>query len=131
MTLSVGPNDITGRGPVERYEKNLGEIFARLGRETGAVVVANLIPDLTVTPRYLLSSDRRTLAERTLAFNEALAREAKKHGVELVDIYTASREEVPRRPELVWRDGYHPSDLGYARWAELLWAGIERRIAAR
>jgi lysophospholipase L1-like esterase len=78
-----------------------------------------------------LSPDRRRLAERTLAFNEALAREAKKHGVELVDIYTASREEVPRRPELLWKDGYHPSDLGYARWAELLWTGIERRIAAR
>jgi lysophospholipase L1-like esterase len=28
-------------------------------------------------------------------------------------------------------DGYHPSDAGYARWAELVWAGVEARIAPR
>lgn len=130
VTLSVGPNDITRRVPVEQYEKNLEEIFGRL-RETGAVLVANLIPDLAVTPRYRSSPDREAVGQRTVAFNEALARQAKKHGVELVDIYAASREEVPRRPELVWADGYHPSDVGYARWAELLWTGIERRMVAR
>jgi lysophospholipase L1-like esterase len=46
-----------------------------------------------------------------------------------VDLYSASRQEVPRRPELIGADGYHPSDEGYARWAELMWAAIEGRIA--
>jgi lysophospholipase L1-like esterase len=36
--------------------------------------------------------------------------------------------EVPRRPELIGADGYHPSDAGYARWAELMWDGIARRL---
>ena len=48
--------------------------------------------------------------------------------VELVDLYGPSQAEVPARPELISRDGYHPSDAGYARWAELVWAGVERRL---
>ena len=51
------------------------------------------------------------------------------HGAEIVDLYSASRQEVPRRPELIGADGYHPSDEGYARWADLMWAAIEGRIA--
>ena len=30
--------------------------------------------------------------------------------------------------ELLSTDGYHPSDAGYARWAELMWRGIEKRM---
>jgi lysophospholipase L1-like esterase len=45
-----------------------------------------------------------------------------------VDLYEASRREVPSRPELMAGDGYHPSDLGYARWAELMWDAVQSRI---
>ena len=48
---------------------------------------------------------------------------------EVVDLFAASRDEVPRHPELVAGDGYHPSDAGYARWAELMWQRIATRIA--
>ena len=30
--------------------------------------------------------------------------------------------------ELLARDGYHPSDLGYARWADLMWDAVRTRI---
>jgi lysophospholipase L1-like esterase len=48
----------------------------------------------------------------------------------VVDLYAASRREVPGRPELLARDGYHPSDLGYARWAELMWDAVRPRIGS-
>jgi len=131
VTLSIGPNDITGRVPVKTYEKNLETILGRLTRETAAVVVANLIPDLAVTPRFNRSRERDAVAAHTVRFNDALARRARAHGVQLVDLYAASQREVPRRPELIGSDGYHPSDAGYARWAELLWQSVEARIATR
>ena len=131
VTLSVGPNDITEQVPVTEYEANVDTILRRLTAETRAVVVANLLPDLAVTPRFRGRDSTPEVARLTVQFNEALRRQASRHGVELVDLYTASRTEVPLRPELVGRDGYHPSDLGYARWAELLWTGVERRIARR
>lgn len=128
VTLSIGPNDITGRVSVREYERHLETIFTRLQKETGAVVVVNLLPDLAVTPRFRNDPARETVGRLSIEFNEALARAARAHGTEVVDLYGPSRAEVMARPELVASDGYHPSDLGYARWAELLWAGIERRI---
>ena len=99
--------------------------------ETAAVVVVNSIPDLAVTPRFRRSRSRETVGRLTVVFNEAVARQARAHGAELVDLYTTSRHEVPLRPELIGRDGYHPSDAGYSRWAELVWSGIQSRIAAQ
>jgi lysophospholipase L1-like esterase len=131
VTVSVGPNDITEGVAVETYERNMAAIFRTLTRETGAVVVANLLPDLAVTPRFRLSGHRAAVGARTVEFNRALQSRARDLGVELVDLYAASRAEVPVRPELVASDGYHPSDAGYARWAELTWARIEPRIATR
>ena len=131
ITLSVGPNDITGHVSVDAYAANLVTIFEALTRQTRAAVVANLLPDLAITPRFARGELRDVMGRRTVAFNEALARAGQTYGVELVDLYVASRQEVPRRPELIGADGYHPSDAGYARWAELLWMGVERRLAAR
>jgi lysophospholipase L1-like esterase len=131
ITLSIGPNDITTRVPVGTYERNLAAIFGRLTTETRAVVVANLLPDLAVTPRFRAHEAKPTVARLTVEFNEALARQGRRHGVELVDLYAPSRVEVPAQPELISRDGYHPSDAGYARWAELMWTGVERRLAVQ
>lgn len=131
VTLSIGPNDITAHVPVTEYERNVDTIFRRLARETGAVVVANLLPDLAVTPRFRGRPTTPEVGELTLGFNEALLRRAPVNGIEVVDLYQPSRTEIPQRPELLASDGYHPSDVGYERWAELVWAGVARRIAAR
>ena len=131
VTLAIGPNDITTQVPLTAYAQNLETILGRLRRETTAVVVVNLIPDLAVTPRFRGSQHQEAVGRLTIAFNEALERASRAHGAELVNLYAASRREVPLRPELISADGYHPSDVGYARWAELVWAGVEARIAGR
>ena len=128
VTLSVGPNDITGGIPVEQYEKNVDRILRRLTQESGALVVVNLLPDLAVTPRFAHADEREIVGRLSVRFNEVLERKARQYSVELVDLYERSREEVPRRPELVASDGYHPSDLGYARWAELMWTRVEAHV---
>ncbi len=128
VTLSVGPNDITRGVPVEQYERDTDVVLAALTGETRAVVIVNLLPDLAVTRRFRSSPQESAVGRLTVRFNDALRSRAHQHGVELVDLYSASREEVPRHPELLASDGYHPSDAGYARWAELMWQAIERRI---
>ena len=131
VTLAIGPNDITTRVPVTTYAQNLETILGRLRHETTAVTVVNLIPDLAITPRFNRSPHREAVGRQTVAFNEALERKSWAHGAELVNLYAASQREVPLRPELISADGYHPSDAGYARWAELVWAGVAARIADR
>jgi len=128
VTLSVGPNDITGAVPVAQFERRIDEILGILDRETSAVVVVNLLPDLAVTSRFRSSDARDVVGRETVRFNEALSRQARAHRAELVDLYTVSQKEIPERPELVSEDGYHPSDAGYQRWAELMWEGVRARI---
>jgi len=130
VTLSIGPNDITRGVPLAQYELNLDGILGRLRHETAALIVVNLIPDLAVTPRFANGPQVDVVGRQTLMFNEALARKGLEYNVALVDLYLPSREEVPHEPMLLWRDGYHPSDAGYARWAELMWQGMEPRLAA-
>jgi lysophospholipase L1-like esterase len=129
VTLSIGPNDITGERAPGDYARDVETILEALTRSTSAVVIVNLIPDLTVTPRFKGTEVEPLVRRRVLAFNEILSGRARAHGAEIVDLYAASRREVPRRPGLVGPDRYHPSDEGYARWAELMWEGVQARIA--
>jgi acyl-CoA thioesterase-1 len=130
LTLSIGPNDITSRVPVKAYAANMEAILGRLAKETDAVIVVNLLPDLAVTPRFRGREMAPVVGRLSTEFNEALARAAERHGAAVVDLYGASRREVPGHPELLARDGYHPSDLGYARWAELMWEAVRTRIGS-
>jgi lysophospholipase L1-like esterase len=128
VTLSIGPNDITRAVPPSAYERNLDAILARLTRETEAVVVVNLLPDLGVTPRFRGQPQQALVTRRTEELNDIIRRKGREYRAALVDLHGPSRDEVPRRPELVAADGYHPSDVGYARWAELMWRGVEPRV---
>jgi lysophospholipase L1-like esterase len=127
VTLSVGPNDITGGGDAVQYESNIGAIMDALQRETRAVVVINLLPDMAVAPRF--NADEKAAAGRkTILFNQALQRQASRHAIALVDLYTPSQREIPAHPEWIASDDYHPSDEGYARWAELMWPAVAAAI---
>jgi acyl-CoA thioesterase I len=130
VTLSIGPNDITTRVPPATYARNLDTILARLARETSAVIVVNLLPDLAITPRFRDRDSAPVVGRLSVKFNNIVARTAKRHGALVVDLYRASRREVPGHPELLSADGYHPSDLGYARWAELMWDAVRTRIGS-
>ena len=128
VTLSVGPNDITRERDPASYARDIETILRTLTNRTTAVVVVNLIPDLTLTPRFRGKEIEARLRQRVVAFNDIRIRQARTYGAEVVDLYTASHREVPGRPEFIGPDHYHPSDERYARWAELMWAGIEARI---
>ena len=128
VTLSIGPNDITQGRDAGQYERDVATILETLARETPAVVIVNLLPDLAVAPRFS-PEEKAAVGRLTAEFNDVLRRQARQHGAEIVDLYAPSQEEVPDRPSLVSSDEYHPSDEGYARWAELLWRGVEARIA--
>ena len=130
VTLSIGPNDITARVPVENYAQNLEAILGRLAANTEAVVVVNLLPDLAITPRFRNRESAPRVGRLSAEFNDVIARTAQRHGALVVDLYRASRREVPRHPEFLAADGYHPSDLGYARWAELMWEAVRTRLGS-
>ncbi len=127
VTLSIGPNDITQGKDAEQYEQNIETIFRTLARETEATVVVNLIPDMAIAPRFT-ADQKAAVGRQAQLFNDVLRRQGERYGVELVDLYTASQREAPQHPEWLSGDAYHPSDAGYARWAEIMWQGVAARL---
>jgi lysophospholipase L1-like esterase len=127
LTLSVGPNDITGGRDAAQYEVSISAILDALQHDTHAVVVINLLPDMALAPRFN-AEEKAAAGRKTILFNQVLERQASSHRVALVDLYTASRQDIPSHPDLIASDDYHPSDAGYARWAELMWPSIAAAI---
>jgi lysophospholipase L1-like esterase len=126
VTVSVGPNDITGGKSAEQFAASLEQVFGGL-RDTGAPVVMNLIPDLAALPRFT-PEEKVVVGKATVAFNEVVQRLGRQYGVEVVDLYHPTQQEFPRHPEFISSDNYHPSDAGYARWAAIIWSRVEVRI---
>jgi acyl-CoA thioesterase-1 len=128
VTVSVGPNDITRRRSPQQYEEDIEAILTALSGQTGAIVVVNLIPDITVTPRFRRDKLATALRQRVETFNEVLERLARARGAAVVDLFGPSQREVPCQPALISSDNYHPSDQGYARWAEIMWGSLAERL---
>ncbi len=127
VTLSVGPNDITRGRDIAEYERNVDEILGTLARETEAVVVVNTLPDMAVSPIFT-AQEKQIVGALARAFNDVLVGKAREYGAEVVEHDAPSRDEVPADTGLFAADNYHPSDAGYARWAEFMWRGVEARM---
>lgn len=130
VTLSIGPNDVTTGVAPAAYGRDVERILRTLRERTTAVVVVSLVPDLAVTPRFARSPLRDEVGRRAGELNGVLAAAARRADAEIVDLYERSRREAPGREQLFASDGYHPSDAGYARWADVMWEGIARRLPA-
>jgi lysophospholipase L1-like esterase len=120
VTVCIGANDVGGPRTPEEFGAELDGILAALVR-LGAPVVACNVPDLSLTPDR--AGEPPSYRERIVAMNAALAAAAARHGVRVVDLFTATAQ-LRARPELVWIDGYHPSAAGYEVWADLMMPAV-------
>ncbi|MCP3161667.1 SGNH/GDSL hydrolase family protein [Myxococcus qinghaiensis] len=118
VTLGVGTNDIWRGTAVEDFQEDLERIARRL-KQTGAPLVLVNIADMALAPVAKLVPS--ALYEgRIEPFNAAIAQVARKEGLHLVDLFTASQEIFPRARHFFSGDGFHPSDEGYEEWADLM-----------
>lgn len=127
ITLGIGINDAGRSAPVERFARNYEEIITRLRAKTDAPIVVSNLPDVSlapVVPVYLRQEVRR----RIELYNERIAEIAKRHGLLVVDAFSATREVIPQHPEFFSSDGFHPSDVGYEYWAKTMWPAVGSAI---
>lgn len=94
VTLSIGPNDVTRGRDARAYERDLATIFGGLARETGTVVVVNLIPEIARTPA-IGAAEKPSIAARASTFNEALRRQAARHGAAIVGAHDPGQPAGP------------------------------------
>jgi lysophospholipase L1-like esterase len=91
----------------------------------------NLFPDFVRIPKFSVAPNATAMAAQIRRVNEVLARQAGEHGAVIVDLYGPSQTALPADPHVGSADGYHPSDVGYELWAELMWGAIEPRLPPR
>src|SRR5262249_51598434 len=129
VTVWLAVNDFNARVPLEEYAADLDELLAGLSsRGHTQVAVAN-IPDLALVPVYAAVPPDVLRAEIG-HWNAAIADAAARHGAILVDLYPLTPELLDRR-DLVGPDGFHPSDAGHRRLAEVMLSALQPHLLAR
>ena len=116
ITVWLAVNDFNARIPLEDYSKNLDTLLSQLDPLHAQVLVGN-VPDLGRVAAYR-GADATALDAEVGRWNEAIARIVAQHGATLVDLF-ARWQEVTQHPEYLSQDGFHPSDEGYARLADV------------
>jgi len=129
VTLGVGTNDLWRMVPVGTFRLNLERIAEQLEAAGVAVVVSNLV-DLSLAPvaelaEAFLRVPKSAFVRRVEEMNAVVNALGKRPRFAIADLYGFSRRELPGHPEYFCQDGFHPSALGYDRWAEVMWPHVE------
>ena len=125
-TVCVGVNDLLRGREEKQFAEDYETLVVKLRQSARLVIVANL-PDVACAPA-MKGMKGEALRSRLEKFNKAIEEVARRHGVPLADLYQLSGETIRSRTEFFSSDGLHPSDLGYAHWAEAMWTVIEQAI---
>ncbi|MEK7605558.1 MAG: SGNH/GDSL hydrolase family protein [Patescibacteria group bacterium] len=128
ITISVGANDIIRRTKPEEFEENLYELLKTLQQKTDATIVISTIPDLSLTPAVpkLLKTYSRYKAGK---LNTIINRVGKDTNTITVDMFEDSRAVLRAFPDAIASDGFHPSDFGYALWANTILVTLHNVLA--
>lgn len=115
--IGIGANDVTHVTPLRRLALDLAIAIGELQAGGASVLVA-------LGPRFdapVLSQPLRALVQaRARALNRTIRRAATKHGAEVLDLPIGVGKSFANDRSLYSSDGFHPSDLGYARWADAM-----------
>ena len=127
VTIGIGINDIGRNVDLNSFATNYETILKRLKNETSARIVISNIPDISTSTR-VPESLRSQSQQLIIQYNNRLESIAASHGVVLFDVFSLTREELPRHREYFSEDGFHPSDLGYELWANKMWPTVARTV---
>lgn len=119
VTISVGGNDLHRRTNLKHFEKDFSYLLKTLKEETNAEVIVSNIPDVSLLPSIsiFLKYVVRFMNRR---FNRIINKHTKEFKYSLIDLYEGSKEHGKKYKDLISADGFHPSDKGYALWANAI-----------
>lgn len=129
VTVGVGANDVLGEVDEESFASAYEAVITK-AKQTGATVVAMTIPDLRAAPG-IPPQRRAGVASRVEKFNRRIEAAAARAGLPLADLYHAGGGKPVVGPNFFSADGLHPSDEGYAFWADALWEKVGPALGGR
>jgi lysophospholipase L1-like esterase len=124
VTLLIGINDIHGNVPKKVFRKHYEEIVRRLTQETTAKIYVINLP-------YIGTNDLISFPYQyyfnwqTQQYNAIIKDLAEQYSVTYIDLYT-SHSQYSLDTKYYARDFFHPNTLGYAQWANYIYASINK-----
>lgn len=129
VSLLIGVNNQYRGYDTVRYEREFPRLLQKAldfaGGDTSRVIVLS-IPDYGATP-FGNGADREKISRELDWYNAYAQEQAEENGVTFFDITPISRE-ARDKPDLVARDGLHPSGLMYTRWVELIRGDVQQLL---
>ncbi|WP_245706375.1 SGNH/GDSL hydrolase family protein [Ruegeria marina] len=122
VVTSLGVNDTTRAIPARRFAARQAALMDLLtGPLAARLVVVTSVPDMALFPA-LPHPLSWVLGQQSQRLDRSLANMLKRYPQAV-----HHRPHIPPDPAMAARDGYHPSALAYAHWAE----GLARVIQAQ
>lgn len=128
ITVWLAVNDFNDIAPLSEYRTDLAQLLDELQVGTQALILVGNVPDMSLVPWYQLI-DPSLLRLQIRRWNAAIAEVVQSRRAILVDLYPAWAE-LADHPEYLSEDGFHPSEAGYRRIADLYWQMLERQASA-
>lgn len=129
VTLLIGVNDWVREVNATTYTKNLifilDHVQKKLPNKNNILLIT--IPDFGVTPQGAYFSNDRDVSKGITEFNNIIKAEAKKRGLQVVDIFEISKQ-MKDNTELTAKDGLHPSAKEYAIWETLIFPEAKKLL---
>ena len=121
LSLWAGPNDLRGGVSLDAFAAELDQLLATLRPPVGTprtILILDL-PDLRALPAFA-GTDPAQLDRRVRAWNAAIAATVARYAeyAILVDLYD-NWGELAANPQYISGDGFHPSNAGYRRIADI------------
>jgi acyl-CoA thioesterase-1 len=130
VTVWMVGNDFRSCTPLTQYQADLDTLMGQLETKTKAQIFIANAPDMSLLPAIrnhtatgacLSGLNQAQTRALTLQWNQIIASVAQRHHATLIDLYQAG---LSGHPEYISGDGFHPSDTGYKRLADLFWMQI-------
>ncbi len=119
VLVAVGINDMHNRVSSEIFSHTMSEIVDRLTRTTQHLNVIN-IPFIG-SREIFLPPYRFYFNLQTKQYNSLLDEVLVNRQANVIDLYGLTRGDAMLGQEYYAADGFHPSDYGYAVWADSLY----------
>lgn len=132
ITVWLVGNDFRDCTSLQQYAADLNTLLTTLHDQTHAQVFVANTPDMSLLPYFqdgapqggacVQGASVAQVHTQVLQWNQVIDPIVTEHGDVLVDLYNT---DFAHHPEYISsRDGFHPSNEGYARLADLFWTQV-------
>lgn len=120
VIMMIGTNDIHNKMTLGDFDDIYRETIQKLLNETDAEVIVINIPYIG-SDRILFKPWDYILDSRIKEFNKVISADLSgKQKTKLINLYAQFSDRFRKASDLYSVDQFHPSDLGYALWAEYI-----------